>query len=492
MYATVKDMIRVERMQGIDAQFIDYNIGADGQTFSRVGLSDEDIITYSPEWAYQEADILVRHSLITEPLIRVGKPIIMAMHGRPEYSYMLEHYGSSPVMSIMCNHEIDEKYSAYISFWPEHEPFWTLMMPKRQVHYLPSVVDLKRFNPEGQKYFSNSWNGNPNILVADIWREDVTPFNVILAAAEFKRKYCNDARLHMFGLPIPKQGFVSQYSQKLKDAEIVGEANTLVPFIEEVYRSADILITPHKIATRVIREAMASGLPIVAGSGCPYTTYVADARDASAFAHQINRCWTALKLDGKKMKKEIRERAEKEFGYESLGRAMVKLGNEILSTPRDIQRPVEWSGWSIDPSDWVILRDILREKKITNVVEFGAGISTQLIDKECIAVHSYETMPEHLEKVKKLVTNSKITLWNGMFPPVLDDKYQLALIDGPAGGESREPAYKSVAESKVPLVACHDSKRKEDKVWIDKYFVGWEKVAENTESVAGLLILKRP
>lgn len=493
MYATVKDMIRAERMQGIDAQFIDYNIDSEGHTFSRVGLIDEDIITQSPEWAYKEADILIRHSLIVEPIIQVGKPIIMAMHGRPEYSYMLEHYGLSPVMSIMCNHETDNTYVAYISFWQEHESFWSLMMPERKVHYLPSVVDLKRFNPEGIKYFSNSWNGKPNILVTDLWREDITPFNVILAAAEFKKRYCKDAKLHIFGLPSPKRGFVSRYGQKLKDAGITGETNTLVPFMENVYRAADILVTPHKIATRVIREAMASGLSIVAGSGCPYTTYVADARDTSAFAHQINRCWTTLQLDTKKkMRKVIRERAEKEFGYEALGKAMLKLGNEILSTPRDIQRPIEWTDWSLDPSDWIVLRDVIIERKITDVVEFGAGVSTQLMDKEGIAVDSFETMPEHLEKIKRLVTKSTITLWNGMFPPVLEHKYKLALIDGPSGGENREPSYKAVVESKVSLVACHDSQRKEDRVWIDKYFSKWKKVAENTESIAGLLILERP
>ena len=130
-------------------------------------------------------------------------------------------------------------------------------------------------------------------------------------------------------------------------------------------------------------------------------------------------------------------------------------------------------------------------KGIKDVVEFGSGSSTQLMDRMGIKVHAFETSPEHREKVKRLITNSIITLWNGFYSPTLSD-YGLALIDGPVGGENREPSYIAVANSKVPIVACHDYKRKADKKWIDKYFGNWKVVAICEESVQGLLILERP
>jgi len=492
MYATVRDLILAERMQGIDAQFIDYNVDELGATYSKVGLYDKDIITVAPEWAYKEADILFRHSLITEPIVRVGKPIIMAMHARPEYSYMLEHYGRDPVMKIMANHEEDDKYAAYVTFWGEHLLFWNLVMPKREITYIPCPVDLKRFNPEGQKFFSANWTGKPNIVVADMWREDITPFPMILAAERFRQAYCSTAKLHMFGFPPKTQGFAAQLGTRLRNSGLLGEGNMLVPFIDRVYRSADILVTPHRIATRIIREALASGCPIVAGTGCKYTPYTADPRDPDAFACQINRCWQDLQERKDEMKLQAREVAEASFGYEATGLAMLALGEKILKMPKPSRRILEWTGWSLAPTDWIALRDFLLQMKIRNVVEIGSGLSTELMDRLGVHVLSYETDPVHMERVKKRVSERVVVRqWNGQWLPKVDRKYQLALIDGPFGGDNREPSYMAIANSKVRFAACHDYKRKEDAVWIDKYFGSWKEVARADESVQGLLILER-
>ena len=508
MYGTVRDLILAERMQGIDAQFVDYSIDGSGNVFSRVGLVDKDIITVSHDWAYKEADILVRHSLITEPIIQVGKPIIMTMHGRPEYSFMQEHEGKTPVASIMINHEFDDKYAAYVTFWEEHLLFWNLMLPGRQIDYIPAMVDLKKFNPEGPKYKTVDFTGSPNIIVADMWREDITPFSMIEAVETFRQKYCKTAKLHIFGLPPKDKGFTAQMSQRLHDNGLLGEGNMLVPFMDTVYRAADILVTPHRIATRVIREAMASGCPVVAGTGCKYTDYTADPRDPEGFAYQINRCWEDYQkpkanlhpqetFRGKmmlKMRRENRQVAETEFGYEAAGKGMLALCEKILNTHKPSNPNLVWTGWSLDPLDWVVLRDFLISQKITGVVEIGSGLSTELMDRFGIHVLSYETDPIHMERVKRRVS-SRVTLkqWNGYYLPTLDDsKYQLALIDGPAGGDSREPSYAAVANSDIPFAACHDHKRPEDKVWIDKYFSDWKEVAGTDESIQGLVIFERP
>ena len=491
MYATVKDLVRAERLQGMDAEFVDSDTDKDGRSYSRVGLTDGDIVSKSPEWAYQNADILVRHSMIIEPITRVGIPIIMALHGRPEYSYMLEHYGESPVMKIMCNHEFDSKYAAYISFWQEHQFFWSLMMPGREIVYIPSIVDLKKFNPEGEKVLLGGQSGVPNILVADMWRQDITPFSVIEAAVLFRSKYVRTAKVQLFGLPPANKGFVSEYARRLNATGAVGETNTIVPFLEKVYRSVDILVTPNNIATRIVREALASGLPIVAGSGCPYTRYTADPRDHRAFAAKINQCWTDL-CAGKDLKQEARLMAEKSFNYGLAGAAMLELCEKIMGEKAEPKYPtLEWSPGTIDPTDWVVLRDVLKERNIEKVVEFGPGVSTQLMDASGVKVHSFETDPIFLEYIKRRIKNTTFTLWNGLFPPVLED-YQLAFIDGPTGGENREPSYKAVADSTIKIVACHDYKRADERRWIAKYFKGWKEIARADESIPGLLILERP
>ena len=492
MYATVRDLILAERMQGIDAQFIDYTVDGSGAIYSRVGLFDKDIVTVTPDWAYKEADILVRHSLITEPIIRVGKPIVMAMHGRPEYSYMLEHYGQSPVMQIMTNHEEDDRYVAYMTFWEEHLLPWNLIMPKRKVNYVPCSVDLKYFTPKGEKFFTSTWTGIPNIVVADMWREDITPFGMIEAVERFRQKYCSTVKLHLFGLPPKDKGFTAQLAQRLQSSGLLGEANTVVPFIDKVYRSADILVTPHKIATRIIREALASGCSVVAGTGCKYTPYTADPRDPESFAQQINYCWENLQGHRDEMRMKARKMAEEFFGYEKQGLAMLALGEEILQMSKPSLPPLEWTGWSLSPTDWVVLRDFLISRQIKDVLEIGPGLSTELMDRLGVCILSYETDPIHMERVKRRVSKRVvIKQWNGQYLPKINSKYQLALIDGPAGGDSREPSYRAIVDSSIPFVACHDCKRKEDKAWIDKYLGGWKEVARNDESVQGLLILER-
>jgi hypothetical protein len=39
--------------------------------------------------------------------------------------------------------------------------------------------------------------------------------------------------------------------------------------MEQIYRSMDMVLTPHRIVTRIIGEAMCCGVPVVAGGGYP-------------------------------------------------------------------------------------------------------------------------------------------------------------------------------------------------------------------------------
>jgi len=490
MYGTVRDLILAERMQGIDAQFVDYTVEKGGALCSKVGLFDDGVATISHDWAYREADIIVRHSAVPDPIVQVGTPIIMAMHGRPEYSFMQEHYGQNPVMKIITDHEADQNYTAYLTFWKEHLPFWSLVMPRRNIQYVPCPVDLTRFCPDGKQFSSPHWNGRPNIIVADMWREDITPFSMIPAVDRFRTVYCREAKLHLFGLPPATKGFSAQLGTRLRSSGLVGEANTLVPFLDTVYRAADILVTPHRIATRVIREALASGCPVVAGTGCAYTPYTADPRDPETFAAEINRCW--LDVQGGETRPSARLMAEQSFGYEATGKAMLALGEAVLQVPKPPRPAYQWAAYSIDPTDWIVLRDFLIHEDIKNVLEIGPGLSTELMDDFGIEVLSYETEPIYVERMRRRVSKRvDVRQWSGLWLPEIDQKYRLAFLDGPAGGESRESAYRILADSSVQFVACHDSKRAEDKVWIDKYLGDWTEVARNDRSVQGLLILKR-
>ena len=169
---------------------------------------------------------------------------------------------------------------------------------------------------------------------------------------------------------------------------------------------------------------------------------------------------------------------------------MTQVDNSNVEVEKDTLR-IDWCRRSITETDWIVLREVIKARGIKKVVEFGSGISTQVMDRFGIEVHSFETMPIQIERVKLLVHSATFIQWEGKYPPVFTERYELAFIDGPCGGENREPSYKAVADSNVPIVACHDYKREIDNKWIEKYFCDWKEVARNDESIAGLLILER-
>lgn len=206
MFHSICDQIMAERLVGIDSQFIDYTAEdrVRGEYFSRVGLHYEDIETVSPEWA-KSSDILVRHSAIPFDVKNIGIPIVMVLHGRPAYSFMLEYTGHGPIFSHMQGYAADPQYKAFLVLGKEYADIWKqILETKATIQSLPLMVDLKKYNPWGEKHPLESASGSPNIVIADRWRRDVTPFYLVLAAAKFIKEECPTGKLHCFALPEPK------------------------------------------------------------------------------------------------------------------------------------------------------------------------------------------------------------------------------------------------------------------------------------------------
>ena len=336
-YATVKDLILAERRFGIDAQFIDCvvcstcrkNEGCEGKT-------DGKIVTQSMDWA-TNADIFVRHSVIPHELESMGKPIILCLHGRPENSFLLEKYKQMPILSFMREVAADEKYKALVTFWEEHLNFFKNFLPEKPMTFVPAMVDLEQYNPEGPKRDYSTRKGHPNIMIADMWREDTTPFNVLFAAVEFIEKYCPTGRIHLYGVPSDKRSPIHKIVQQLSAKGYLGDVCTLMPEMAEQYRAADFLVTPHVISTRVIREAMACGLPVVAGGGNPYTNFTCDPRNIKNFADEINRAWKCVKETPGGMRGHYRQLAEDNFDMDAAGKAMAGVFDSVIQKEKEIK-----------------------------------------------------------------------------------------------------------------------------------------------------------
>jgi len=99
-----------------------------------------------------------------------------------------------------------------------------------------------------------------------------------------------------------------------------------------------MVVTPHRIATRIIRESLASGIPLVAADGCPYTPYKAPVWDYERFVKEMERCYEDIKLNRDKVKARMRELAMKHFNPDNSGAAMSKVIEDTLKEWKEVGR----------------------------------------------------------------------------------------------------------------------------------------------------------
>jgi len=331
MFHTICDLIEAERSVGIDAQFIDWSLEnpVRGQFYSRVGLRFGDIVTITPEWA-KESDILVRHSAIPGEIKALGTPIVMMIHGRPEYDFMLEYTGRSVAFSLMQKYASDSQYKTFLVLGEMFVDTWKyLLETEAKIEYLPLMIDLGKFNPRGPKQSFEGVEGRPNIIIADRWREDTTPFYLLIAAAKFKEKVPT-AKLHCFGLPHPKNDYISALVKPLMRKGVIGKAFTAVENMDKIYRAADFLLSPNNSTNRVVREALASGCPVIAAPGCKYTKYTAYPGDIDGCVEVMMQLWNDIQANPEGIREEARKVAEENFSMKRTGETLRRVYEKVL------------------------------------------------------------------------------------------------------------------------------------------------------------------
>jgi len=330
-YGTVKDLIKAERQQGIDARLISID-SSPGVEFTTAKIHTDDWLTTEKiEWA-DEADILVRHVLVPQKYMYSGKqPKVMCLHGRPENSFLLGVYTRNDVYRTVQSER--DTWDAFISFWDEHIFHWSQLIDKSKLNYVPAMCDLEQFCPEGPKRDFGENSGSPNIVIVDQWREDTTPFNVLHAALLFREKYCPTAKVHIYGMM--KKDPIKNLAKWLADQGGIGDRKSTISRMAETYRAADIIVTPHVIATRVIREAMACGTPMVTGGGSPYSMYGCDPRNIEEYAVEIKKCWADIKANKPHTETEcLVAKAKNLFNLEQTGVAMKKVLEKVVANHR--------------------------------------------------------------------------------------------------------------------------------------------------------------
>jgi glycosyltransferase involved in cell wall biosynthesis len=260
LHETARELVAGLRKRGVDSRLVDPAPKTNPIGFN--GTEDRGVPVAGMDWAVG-ADVVVSHSgYDATPLEKTAQPVVHVCHGRPRSTFIGEVMGGTPVYSYHYRLNSDPRIKAVVTFWPEHRAYHEVMFPDKPVHHVQSSVDLEAWSPDGPKgYQFGGKRGRINVVCTDAWRDDVDPFSAVNAFALWAREM-KGARLHVYGNSQNLRGWGALFNRIADDGNL-GEIKGWVGGLDNVYRAADFMMTPHDIDVRSVRESMACGCPVV-------------------------------------------------------------------------------------------------------------------------------------------------------------------------------------------------------------------------------------
>ena len=335
IYEACRDMMCADVLSGHEVFFVDKgNIKDRKNVFQPVGTADDrggfKVVTSDPR-ELDSADIIIAHSLPhNEWLIRNQAPIIFIAHGRPLYGFRLEYYHDKASFSFLKEYSRFPRIKKLLYFWPEFTPYWESVFPKDKMLALDyPIIDQVRFSPKGEEHIiKDEQKGEYNILICDSWREDIDLFETFNGALQAAREYKN-IKFHLYAIDT-KEGKVNPcweiLIQEMRNLNAMGELCGRMDNMEQVYRSMDAVLTPHRIITRVIGESLSCGTPVIADVKCKMAQFGCDPHDPYSIANAIG---AFIRSDKKhNIKRALKE--AKHLGTEQYSQQMNKVYREIL------------------------------------------------------------------------------------------------------------------------------------------------------------------
>lgn len=301
LYEAARDMIVADRIAGHYTLLVDTGVfiggqhtpGESGKVDSRYGIPVE---TSDPAVA-MDADLIIAHTGIPDPWI-VGSqaPIIWMLHGRPQACFRPEQFGNGNSFSLLASVAKWPRVKSLVSFWPYHKPFWLPIIPETKLVVLDSPpIDPQRFSRSGNAWGFDGMGGKVNVVLADSLREDVDLYEVTNGIIEFC-KGNSGVKFHFFGMENPLRCW-EFLVQELRMLGGLGQIWARRTGMDEVYRGADLVLSPHKITTRVIGEALSCGTPVLAAHGCKHASLTCDPSDPFDVAKVLELAISKIKQD---------------------------------------------------------------------------------------------------------------------------------------------------------------------------------------------------
>lgn len=321
LYEAARDMVVADRRTGHDAHLVDvgptikdgsHTDGKSGQSDARGGT---EIVTAEPGVAFY-ADVIVAHTGIPDNwIVQCQAPIVWVLHGRPGACFRPEQFGNGNSYTLMATLATWPRVKAIVTFWPHHIQFWKPVISEGKLICFPvPPIDESRFSSDGPRHDFKELGGKFNVMLADSWREDIDIYEITHGAIEFA-KTRGDVKFHFYGVQTPLRCWEFLFAE-LRRLGALGEVWGQRPNIEEIYRAADILLSPQRIVTRIVGEALSCGTPVIAAEGCDSATWTAKPDDPVRIAETIGRALSEIETAPAEVTRRVRESA----AYFALGK----------------------------------------------------------------------------------------------------------------------------------------------------------------------------
>jgi len=279
LYEAARDMARADVLGGNIVYFVDAGVTVGGvREDPKIGAIDDRagfrLATADPAMI-NDSDIIVLHTGAPDIwLVKCQAPIIWVVHGRPLACFRPESQGKGNSYSLYKDVATWKRTKKMLYFWEEFKPHWDAVFGNKGVALDYPVIDEARFSPEGEKIKLQN-EGKFNVLICDSSREDIDLYETVVSCVETANEITG-IKFHFFGFEHPIQPCWNPLLEKLKKLGCLGDIYGRMGDMEKIYRSMDCLISPNRIITRTIGEAISCGVNVIAQNPCKIADYTID------------------------------------------------------------------------------------------------------------------------------------------------------------------------------------------------------------------------
>jgi len=290
LYESARDMARADTLGGNHVSFIDAGVATKTKReVPVIGGSDDragfNIVTGNPK-VLDSADIIIMHTGFNDSyLVKNQAPLLWVVHGRPLACFRPERMKSGQAYSLYNTVSNWPRTKGMLYFWPEFKTHWEGVLHGKDIVLDYPVIDELRFRClENTQVLKKK--GDINILVCDSEREDVDLYEMVVGLVEAAKKY-QGLKIHFYGMDIPDGKLANCHNillGKLKAVGALGDVSGRIGDMEKVYNSVDCVMSPNRIITRTIGEALSCGVPVISQNNSmnllsDYTCDMAEPKD---------------------------------------------------------------------------------------------------------------------------------------------------------------------------------------------------------------------